>query len=126
MKLLRGILFSAFVFLYLLVCPLVVGYALGYLFKPGSPQGIVKTGLIHLSTAPSGAIVTVEGRRFNEQTPTMIRNLLPGNYRVRDLLEDHKPWERVVSVEAGKAAVFEHILLFPNHSQPSRLLEGKY
>ena len=113
MRLLRRVLFWVFVVLYLTVCPLMVFYAFGYWFTSGATGGLVKTGLIYLSTAPPGASVYVGNRRYTQPTPTILRDLVPGEYPIRLVLKDHQPWTQTVPVEAEKATVLEHVLLLP-------------
>lgn len=126
MLLLRKILFPIFVTAYLVFCPLLIAYALGYLFRPGAPQEIVKTGLIHLSSVPPGARVVVGRSRFRENTPTVIRDLLPGHYRVRVVRPGYQPWQHGVRVEAGKASSFGRILLLPVRWRPEAFPETRF
>jgi len=121
----RRLVFSAFVVLYLLLCPLTILYALGYVLQPGE-QRFVKTGLISLSTAPSGASVYVGNRRYARQTPTTIRALLPGEYTVRLSRKPYQPWVRTVRVESEKASVFEHVLLIPQAWSRRTALPGPW
>ena len=111
---LRKTLFYLFTVIYCLVCPLIILYALGYIFEPGAGRGLTKTGLIHLATLPEGATIRLEHKRFTEKTPASIAGLLPGDYRVEIFLKGHRPWTRTISVGAEKAAHFEKILLLPN------------
>lgn len=113
MKIFRRIVFFLFAAVFLIGAPRLVFYALGYSFKAGTDQGIVKSGLIFVSTAPPGAEIYVGGRRYRETTPAIIRDLMPGNYPIRFVLKDHYPWARNVPVEAGKATVLGHVLLRP-------------
>jgi hypothetical protein len=113
MKVFRRIVFFLFAAVFLIGAPRLVFYALGYSFKAGTDQGIVKSGLIFISTAPPGAAVFVGGRRYRETTPAIIRDLMPGQYPIRVVLKDYYPWARNVPVEAGKAAVLGHVLLRP-------------
>ena len=113
MKQLRKILFYFFLSLYVFLCPLTILYALGYLYRPGSEAGIVKTGVIHLATSPPGATVYVGGKRFTGKTPATLHNLLPGPYPVKVVLRNHRPWSKTVLVESEKATVFDRILLYP-------------
>ena len=126
MFLLRRVLFYLFVFIYCVSCPLIVWYALGYILKPGTEHGIAKTGLIYLSTLPSGAMVHVENKRFSEKTPTMIRGLLPADYRVVVSLKGYRPWARTVSVQAEKATVFDKILLLPREPRREKLSDEEF
>lgn len=112
-KILRRIVFFAFLAVFLIGAPKIVFYALGYSYHPGEEKGLVKTGLIYLSTAPPGASIYVGGRRYHEPTPAIIRDLIPGNYPIRLTLKDHEVWNRVVPVEAAKASVLGKILLYP-------------
>ena len=109
MLFLRKILFYLLTALYFVLCPLTILYALGYLFSPGTGQGIVKTGLISLSSAPPNASVYLENRRYTQKTPTVLRDLLPGNYSVKLVLKDHEPWVQTVPVEAKKATVLVEV-----------------
>ncbi len=122
MRLVRKVVFAIFVLIYLITCPLVVLYTFGYVFKPGTEQGIVKTGLIDISTMPPGASVYLGNRRYTERTPTILRDLLPGEYPIKLVLSHHIPWERTVPVEAEKATVLEKLLLLPQTFKREELL----
>ena len=113
MLILRRIIFYSFVLLYAVCCPLIVLYALGYTVKPGTDQGIIKSGLIYFSTAPPGASIFLSNRRASRRTPAILSDLTPGEYPVRVVLKKHKPWTAILPVEAGKATVLERVLLLP-------------
>ncbi len=122
----RKILFYIFVGIYFVFCPLTILYALGYIFQPGSEQGLVKTGIIYISTAPPGATVYLGNRRFTRKTPAVLRDLLPNDYSVSVYLKHHKLWTQTVPVEGEKATVLERILLLPDESKPERLIQGPF
>ena len=61
MQLPRQIVFYLLVATYACACPLAIGYALGYLVRPGAAQGIVKTGLVSVASTPPGASGRVFG-----------------------------------------------------------------
>ncbi|MBI4432470.1 MAG: PEGA domain-containing protein [Candidatus Omnitrophica bacterium] len=106
---LRKILFYGFVLVYAVGCPIILLYATGH---------ITRTGLISLSSHPSGAYVYINSRRFSEKTPTVIRGLVPGEYSVSVNLKGYQPWKRVVFVETEQAIVYENILLLPLDLSP--------
>ena len=126
MSLLRKIFFYLFVCLYLVLCPLTLLYALGYLFKPGGAYGIIKTGLIHLDTQPEGASIILGKKRSDKKTPAVLDDLIPGNYPVTVSLKNYKSWSRTLSVEPGKATVLDKILLLPAEWKPKTLLSGSW
>lgn len=125
MSLLRKILICFFTAVYVVLCPLIIMYAFGYLYRPGGEEGLVRTGLIYISTAPEGATVYLNGSRFTGRTPTILRDLLPGNYSVRLMLKGYGVWGQSVPVEAKKASVLDSVLLFPDKWPAKRILDQK-
>ncbi|MCF7907463.1 MAG: PEGA domain-containing protein [Candidatus Omnitrophica bacterium] len=113
MQLARKILFYFFVLAYLVLCPLLIFYSLGYIYQP-KKKDISQTGLIHLVSIPAGAQVYLDGRRFKDKTPATISELNPGSYRVKLRLKNRRPWVHEVTVKAGKSAAFKNILLLPH------------
>jgi len=126
MLLLRRIFFYLFIVLYLILCPWTILYALGYLYRPGAEQGIVKTGLISLSTVPPGASVYVGKSRYTQKTPATLRDLLPGDYPVRLVLKHYRPWRETLPVEAEKATLLEKILLLPDTWKEEIILKDSF
>ncbi len=120
MRLFRRITFTLFCLAYLIICPLTILHAFGYSFGPNVQQPLVKTGLIYLSTTPSGASVYLGKRRFTQRTPATLSGLLPGEYNVRVVMKDFRPWERVLPVAAEKATALENILLLPARLLPQQ------
>lgn len=126
MILFRKILFYFFLALYLMLCPLIILYAFGYIFTPKVEEGYAKTGLIHIETLPSNAFLSIANKRYVEKTPATIRNLLSGTYDVKILLRGFRPWERKVEVEPGKAVNFEKVLLVPQKIKTRTLIAGPF
>ena len=118
MIILRRILFFIFFTTYLVVCPFLIFYALGYIVKPGPELSLAYTGLISIQTIPKGASVFLEGSRYSKKTPTTMMELLPGSYHLKVALKGLSPWTRTVQVQAGKAVVLEKIILLPKDLKP--------
>lgn len=125
MGFLRKFFILLFSLIFVIFCPLIVLYALGYLFKPGQEQGIVKTGLIFASTVPAGAEVRLNGKPLEKPTPNLMIDLVPGDYQVELNLPGYRTWSEVLPVEAGKATVVDKILLVPQSYQTEVLAEGE-
>lgn len=113
MILLRKILFYVLAATYIILCPLTIFYALGYIYKPGEQAGVVKVGVIYAATVPAGADIHIGNKHYLEQTPTTIRELLPGIYDLVLSLKGYQKWQMEVPVEAEKATVLDKILLLP-------------
>jgi hypothetical protein len=112
MPFLRKIVFYAFVVIYLIICPVLILRLLGFVFDPIAKHW-VKTGIIYISSNPPEANVYINDRLAPEKTPTIIRDLTPGNYTVRMELAGHEPWENNLPVVDKKATSIENILLIP-------------
>lgn len=125
MELFRRILFYIFLGLYLILCPLIVMYSLGYILSP-KQQEIIQTGIISLASSPPGAYVYLGKSRYAQRTPTVINNLLPGKYSLRVTKKNYFPWSGETTVRAGKAAAFENIILLPQEWEINYLSEGKF
>ncbi|MGB2878802.1 MAG: PEGA domain-containing protein [Candidatus Omnitrophota bacterium] len=126
MQLFRKIFFYIFAVIYLVLCPLVILYAFGFVFRPGMQEGMVKTGIIYVATAPSGATIYMNNTRFTKTAPAVIWELLPGNYSIKVDLKDYLIWEETVPVEAEKATVLDNILLLPREWESETLLTEEY
>jgi hypothetical protein len=120
MSLVRTLLFILLTGVYLVVCPLLILYALGYIYNPVQP-GFVRTGIVDIVTVPSGAEVYLEGSRFVRTTPTLLGELLPGEYTITLRKKGYLPWRQTVLVTAGKAVAFKNIVLVPE-SWPQKTL----
>lgn len=125
MDVIRRIIFYLFLIGYVILCPLLILYSLGYIVYPFKEK-LVHTGIIHLSSWPSGAQVFLEKSHYKEKTPATIRDLLPREYPIRLELKGYHPWIHKVQVEDGKAAAFDKILLIPDRWNTRTLAEGPF
>jgi len=119
--LLRRIFFYLFTAIYIAACPMTILYALGYILKPGTERGLVKTGLIYLSTVPPGVSVYIGNKRYTQRTPAILRDLIPGMYPIGLNLKNYRGWFQDVPVEAEKATALEKILLVPEELKRKEL-----
>jgi hypothetical protein len=126
MQTLRRLLFYLFAAVYLVSCPLVILYAFGYIYEPGTDRGYARTGLIYLSTAPTGANIYLDGKPFTGKTPAAVRELMPGTYDVRLRKEGYRTWRQKVPVEEEKATVLDRVLLIPDEWRGELLAEGEF
>lgn len=120
----RAFLFYLSLSIFLIGLPFILSFALGYKFDPRTFK-FTKTGLMVLKTQPQGASIYLDGKLFNEKTPTSINELLPARYNVRLELERHYPWVDSVNVERGKITRLDKIILFPLRSNIKHLNKYK-
>ena len=121
----RRIIFYLFTLIYCVLCPVLILYSFGYIFNPVKKQ-LSQTGLIHIETIPSGADIYLGRSHYKYKTPTSINNLLPGRYQVNLRLKGHRLWSHEISIEEGKASVFNDIFILPRKLSPKILNPQSY
>ncbi len=126
MLFLRKIFFYLFALIYIILCPLIIMYTFGFIINPGAREAIIKTGLVYLSSVPPGASIYLKDKLSGQNTPTVIQDLLPGEYNIRLLLKAYEVWEHNAPVEANKATVYEHILLIPKEWEQEKLISDVF
>src|SRR3990167_3542720 len=80
-------------------------------FKPDLKKGIERTGLLVITSVPTGASVFLDGR-LSAATDTNIAYLDPKTYKVRIEKEGYSSWEKDVAIVADLATEIK-ALLFP-------------
>ena len=113
MLFLRKLVFYCFLIFYAVACPLIILYAFGYIFEPRNLKNIIKTGDIHLSTAPPGASVYLNNKPLKQKTPALVSQLLPGHYDITIKAPKYNDYKINLSVKAGSATVRDNIILIP-------------
>lgn len=108
----RKIVFYILLVVYCFLTPYAILYALGYVVSPGELE-IVKTGLLSVETQPSGASLFIDGKKYSRRTPSVVSDLLPGEYSVKLALKDYWPWERKINIRPERASQLEPLVLLP-------------
>lgn len=126
MKALRQFFFYFFLAIYLTSAPVAILYALGYMWAPGSERGLVKSGLIALSSTPDDAAVFLGPSRYTRRTPTVIRDLLPGDYTVRLSRPGAEDLALNVRVNSERATVLDRLILLPAQREPRPIADGPW
>lgn len=104
-------IFFVFTAAFLITAPLVVLYTAGYRYQFGSTR-IVKTGIVSVSTFPKNADIFLDDKEQSKRTPYVIKNLYPGEMRVRIEKEDYHPWDKLLSVGSGETTFLKDVVLF--------------
>lgn len=108
----RYIAFYFSVALYLVLLPIVLSYSLGYHIDFHKFK-VYKTGILSLTSTPSGAMVYINGKLFPDLTPARIEELKPGTYTVEVKREGFYPWLKNLSVIPNMVTRADNIILFP-------------
>lgn len=126
MKALRRFFFYLFLAVYLVAAPVAILYALGFIWAPGSERGLVKSGLIALTSTPDDATIFLGPSRYTRRTPALIRDLLPGEYALRLSHPDHDDLAVSAHVEPERATVLDRLILLPAARAPRTLADGPW
>lgn len=100
-----------FISFFAVLAPLVILYTMGYRYNFSAKQ-IQKTGVIVVSTYPDDARVYLNGRLVDEQTPSIIKKILPNEYTVEIIKEGYLPWSKKLEVKSGETTFAESVHLF--------------
>lgn len=119
----RRIVYLAFIFIFLIVTPVVIFYATGYRYN-FEKHKLQKTGIMILKSKPEGAEVFLNNKPKNVLTPARIGNLLPDDYVVRVEKDGFYPWQKILPVESRLTTFAENILLFQK-SLPAEIIDGQ-
>lgn len=107
----RRLVFLAFLGLFLISAPLVVLYTAGYRFNP-QKMGLVKTGLLAVSSEPKSATVFIDGVDTEQKTNLILKNVMPGEHLIRLEKEGYWPWEKKLEVRENETTFIQKAELF--------------
>jgi hypothetical protein len=119
----RHYLFLFFVLLFCIITPAISLYASGYKINKGFK--LQKTGILIIDSEPADAKIYIDNKvqqtflnKILQQnkgfttTPEKIKNILPGEYKVRVEKENYWPWEKKLTIKSGETTFAEDIRLF--------------
>ncbi len=95
--------YAAAIIMFIVLAGYAVMYSTGYRFDFESAT-LKKTGVIAITTRPSGASVTINERRYTRKTPFTLRNALPGAYHIKLDLESYRVYEKDIEVLSNQVA----------------------
>lgn len=115
---LRLILFSAALLIFVLGGAYLVALAQGWFLDFGHLQ-IVKTGGLYLNFNPLDAVLKVNGKAASVSRDLLgggrlIKNLLPGEYKVSVNKDGYRSWQKNLPVRPGIVTAETHIKLWPD------------
>lgn len=88
----------------------VVGYRFNF-----RTNSVEQTGLVQYNSYPSGAIVKVDGRRFETtQTKGLV---LPGQRQFSMTLDGYESWQKTLQIEPGTVTWLSYVRLVPTEKQ---------
>jgi len=116
----RAVAFYFFVALFFISLPITLSYSLGYHIDYHELK-IYKTGIIYISTQPSGASIYINGKRHTDLTPAQIEELRPGTYRIEVRRKGFYPWAKDLVVRPNMVTKADRIVLFPTTLEITRI-----
>jgi len=107
----RFIIKIFFIVLFIILAPLVIAYTMGYRYNFGTNQ-IQKTGVLIVNSYPDEADVFLNEKIAGEQTPAVVKKILPNVYDVRVTKKNYIPWTKKLEVKSAQSTFAENIILF--------------
>jgi hypothetical protein len=137
-KFFKNYLFHIFVILFVVLTIIISLYASGYKFNLSWPlkfnKLLQKTGMLAVSTIPKNSLIYLDdkievnsflawGQNNYVKTPAKIKNILPGEYKIKFEQKGYWPFEKKVTIYSGQTTFLEDINLFLS-DQPIILSEN--
>ncbi len=107
----RGILFYVFIGAFVATAPIVVLYTAGYRYDFGAGR-IVQTGLLSVGSIPRGANIRLDGTDGSATTPSLLKNVFPGDRELSVNKDGYSPWKKTLPVESRATTFADDIVLF--------------
>lgn len=94
--------YTVSVILFVAVSGYAVMYATGYRLD-FQDWTLRKTGVLAITSKPSGATVYLNDKKYSRRTPLTLRNMLPGAYEATLELADYRPFTKTIEIKSGQA-----------------------
>jgi hypothetical protein len=118
-KLTRKIILLGCTFLFLLITPFIVLYAIGY--RAPKTEGIVPSvGVLLVESFPKRAQVNVNNENVGT-TPEDITSLRPGPINIKVTKDGYIPWEKNIDIEPNQVTYLDNIRLFKEQPTVTKL-----
>jgi len=93
--------YSVAVIVFGMVASYALLYATGYRLN-FQDWSLHKTGVLAITTKPSGARVLIDDKKYGKTTPITVRNMLPGTYTIKLELEHYQPFTKTVEIVSSQ------------------------
>lgn len=107
----RELLFWGFVSLFFILAPYILLTTAGYRYQFGSGR-LIRTGVLSVSASPRNVAIVLNGESANENTPAVLKHLLPGTYNVALNRNNYHSWLGQIDIREGETTFLNNIMLF--------------
>ncbi len=108
----RKIILLVTVFSFVLITPATLLYAWGYSFDWENKTAVI-TGGFYFKSNPKKADIYINDQLQEEITPTLIKRLLPKEYKVRINKQGYHSWQKTLKIESKMVTEAKNIFLVP-------------
>ncbi len=108
----RKIILLVTILFFILITPATLLYAWGYSFDWENKKAVI-TGSFYFKSIPKKADIYINDKLEEGITPTLIKRLLPKEYKIRINKEGYHSWQKTLKIESKKVTEAKNILLIP-------------
>lgn len=116
----RQIYFGIIVLITVIGVPLLLLYVSGYRFNY-EDFNVTQTGSLAVTTLPKHAHIRLVELEYETEAPTIINQLIPGDYEVIISQDGYTDWHDTVTIQAGTTYQLSNVVLFPQTPEPKLL-----
>ena len=118
----RRLLYITCIIIFILIAPPLVLYTAGWRYD-FTYNRLVETGSLVIKSTPAKADIFLDNKPYQEKTPTIINDILPGKINLEVKKDGYHPWEKTVAIGPRLTTFAESIKLFLQ-SEPKVLISG--
>jgi len=118
----RKIIFWVLLAFYIITLPILLMFAFGITLEPRGNKPVIRTGILEVSSRPSGSLIKINGKSVKEKTPAVIENMKPGIYTITLVKDKYRSWEARVEIKADSVTHLDSVILFPQRLKQKSLL----
>lgn len=107
----RRILYLSCILIFALTAPPLVLYTTGFRYD-WEYRRLVETGSLVVKSNPEGAAIYLNGQLYQDATPTIINNILPGKINLEVKKDGYHAWQKNLAVNPRLTTFVENIKLF--------------
>lgn len=118
----RRLIYSTFIFSFLVAAPIIVLYSSGFHFDL-KRQSFQRKGVLFVESFPEDATIAINGKEHEELTPTHVPDLDANDYEVTVSKEGYFPWSNRLPIYENQTTFIQSIQLFLQDSLPATLAD---
>lgn len=102
--------FAVLIIVFSFLAAFILLYNLGWRYNLKERE-IIKTGILTIKSSPKNALIYINNKDIRKVTPTIIGNLIPGDYELQLKKQGYFDWQKPVTIYPSLATIYDNVFL---------------